>query len=137
MITESNNGSFIHKEKRGYFPNTPKLEWLDDPGEDRNMRLLEPFLYVDLKGQEWLVPRGWCINGASVPRIFWIVDDPYVGEYRNSSIVHDWLCDIKITTWETCHRLFAEMMKRDGVPFLKRNVMAAAVWNWGPRWQSR
>lgn len=74
----------------GKFSGNPKTEWLADAGADRDMRVLEPFWYLDPDGRRWDVPEGTIINGASIPRTLWSsVGSPYTGEYRRAALVHD------------------------------------------------
>jgi hypothetical protein len=50
-------------------------EWLPD---GRNMRLEEPFEYVDAGGRRWPVPKGISVDGASIPQVFWsIIGGPF------------------------------------------------------------
>ncbi|MDL2357639.1 MAG: DUF1353 domain-containing protein [Pseudomonadota bacterium] len=74
----------------GSFSGNPKTEWMCDDGEDRNMRLLEPFWYTDPQGRRWDAPAGSVTNGASIPRTLWSsVGSPFTGNYRRASIIHD------------------------------------------------
>lgn len=74
----------------GRFSGNPKTEWLSDQGDDRDMRVLEPFWYLDPGGRRWDVPAGTIINGASIPRTLWSsVGSPYTGGYRRAAVVHD------------------------------------------------
>ena len=74
----------------GNFSGNPKTEWLNEAGEDRNMRLLEAFWYIDPQGRRWEAPKGAITNGASIPRTLWSsIGSPYTGNYRRASIVHD------------------------------------------------
>ena len=74
----------------GKFSGNPKTEWLSELGEDRDMRVLEPFWYLDPEGRRWDVPEGTIINGASIPRTLWSsVGSPFTGAYRRAALVHD------------------------------------------------
>lgn len=74
----------------GSFSGNPKTEWLTERGDDRDMRLLEPFWYIDPAGRRWDAPTGSITNGASIPRSLWSsVGSPYTGGYRRAAIVHD------------------------------------------------
>lgn len=74
----------------GKFSGNPRTEWLSDEGEDRDMRVIEPFWYLDPEGRRWDVPAGTIINGASIPRTLWSsVGSPYTGHYRRAALVHD------------------------------------------------
>ncbi len=75
---------------KGVFSGNPKTEWLSDTGDDRDMRVIEPFWYLDPGGRRWDVPAGTIINGASIPRTLWSsVGSPYTGDYRRAALVHD------------------------------------------------
>lgn len=74
----------------GLFSGNPKTEWLSDKGNDRDMRVLEDFWYIDPAGRRWEAPAGTIINGASIPRTLWSsVGSPYTGDYRRAALVHD------------------------------------------------
>jgi hypothetical protein len=77
----------------GHFSGDPKTLWLTEVGQDRNMRLLERFVFTDPDNKEWVAPLDAIIDGASIPRALWtIVGSPYTGDYRRASIVHDVAC---------------------------------------------
>jgi hypothetical protein len=74
----------------GLFSGNPKTEWLSDKGNDRDMRVLETFWYIDPNGRRWDAPAGTVVNGASIPRTLWSsVGSPYTGDYRRAALVHD------------------------------------------------
>ncbi|MES2018916.1 MAG: DUF1353 domain-containing protein [Pseudomonadota bacterium] len=74
----------------GEFSGNPRTEWLSGLGNDRDMRLLEAFWYVDPAGRRWDAPAGTVIDGASIPRTLWSsVGSPYTGDYRRAAVVHD------------------------------------------------
>lgn len=77
------------------FSGNPKTEWVvNGDGDDRDMMLLEQFLYTDPNGRDWIAPFGSVINGASIPQPLWTsVGSPYTGDYRRASIVHDVACE--------------------------------------------
>lgn len=75
-------------------PAEPVAKWLNAPAKsDRDMELLEDFVFTDPKGTPWVAPKGSKINGASIPSSLWsTVGSPYTGAYRRASIVHDVAC---------------------------------------------
>lgn len=74
----------------GEFSGNPRTEWLSGKGDDRDMRIIEPFWYSDPQGRRWEAPAGTVINGASIPRTLWTsVGSPYTGDYRRAAVVHD------------------------------------------------
>lgn len=74
----------------GKFSGNPRTEWLSDLDDERDMRVIEPFWYLDPDGRRWDVAAGTIINGASIPRTLWSsVGSPYTGRYRRAALVHD------------------------------------------------
>ena len=112
------------------FRTNPVTEWLPFPAHNhRKMELKEDFIYDSAFGESFTAPKGYVANGSSYPRwrnnqSFWsnfkriipIVAIkafswyPYVGFERNASIIHDWLCDAKITDSKKAHDLYEEMV---------------------------
>ncbi|WP_126148347.1 DUF1353 domain-containing protein [Synechococcus elongatus] len=78
----------------GSFSGEPLTRWLTEDGPDRKMRLEEEFSFTDPDGVKWLVPSGYEIDGATIPKALWsLVGSPYTGDYRRASIVHDKACN--------------------------------------------
>jgi Protein of unknown function (DUF1353) len=79
----------------GTFSGEPETRWLTETDEeDRRMKLLAPFSFVDPDGKEWDTPVDYSVDGASIPRAVWtLVGSPYTGDYRRASVVHDKACD--------------------------------------------
>jgi hypothetical protein len=100
----------------------------------RDMKLVQPFGYVDAKGQVWDVPAGAETDGASIPGIFWITHPPFTGKYRAAAVIHDYYCRTQSRGWQDTHNVFYEAMLTAGVDARTAKVMWAAVYNFGPRW---
>ena len=99
------------------------------------MRLLEDAKYIARDGRVWLAPKGWSIDGASIPKAFWCsVGGPYEDTYRDASVFHDVACDQKTAHWQDVHYMFYTGMKCSGVDEEKAKIMYAAVYRFGPRW---
>jgi Protein of unknown function (DUF1353) len=119
----------------GRYIGTVKAKWLDD---GRRMRLLAKFSYIDPKGLRWDAPKGWVIDGASIPRVLWTpVGGPFEGIYRNASVIHDVGCDQRTRPWEAVHEVFYWAMLTSGVGILRAKIMYAAVYHFGPRWPQK
>ena len=119
----------------GQFQGSVVVEWISGDGPDRDMRLREPFTYVDSAGKVWRVPAGAVVNGASIPRVLWnTVGPPFVGDYRRASVVHDYFCDDRTEPWQAVHRMFYEGCLTGGVSETRAKLMYAAVYAAGPRW---
>lgn len=122
--------------KWGEFNGRVVAEWLDD---NRRMRLVQDFQYVDPAGITWDAPAGIDVDGASIPRVFWtFIGGPFEGRYRNASVVHDWACDPKnrMNTWRKVHQMFYNATRRGGVSELSAKIMYGAVYHYGPRWDN-
>jgi hypothetical protein len=118
----------------GRFVGDVITQWLDT---DRQMKLLEDFLYVDASGRQWKAPKGFIIDGASIPRLFWpIVGSPFDPRFRKASVVHDVACVEKTVHWQDVHRMFYYACLCDGLNTIKAKVMYAAVFRFGPRWDA-
>ena len=120
----------------GYFEGQLVVEWLEnESGPDRDMQLVEPFAFHDGRGYEWSVPAGAVVNGASIPRLLWpILGSPFVGDYRQASVVHDHFCTLKNRRWQAVHRMFYDALLASGVGGLFAKILYGAVWAGGPRW---
>lgn len=81
--------------------------------------LVENYTYKD-----FIVPKGYITDGASVPRIFWNILPPNKAEYLSAAIVHDYLTDLatekKSITFKLADNTFKEMLVELGVK--KREV---------------
>jgi hypothetical protein len=117
----------------GRFEGRVVTEWLDD---GRDMQLVEPFAYIDAFGTHWLAPAESVVNGASIPQAFWsVIGGPFVGRFRNASVVHDVACVVRTQGWREVHRMFYEACRCADAPLLKSKIMYYAVYHFGPRWQ--
>ena len=102
--------------------------------DGRNMRLEQPFGYVDPKGKHWDVPAGEETDGASIPKAFWLMSPPFTGKYREAAVIHDYYCRKQAESWQATHNVFFDAMRAGGVDERTAKVMFAAVYNFGPRW---
>jgi hypothetical protein len=108
-------------------------EWLAD---GRDMRLVEPFAYLDAVACRWDAPAASVVNGASIPRAFWsVIGGPFVGRFRNASVVHDVACVARVRPWRQVHRMFYEACRCAETPLVQAKTMYYAVYHFGPRWQ--
>lgn len=106
-------------------------EWLPDG----KMKLVEPFAYIDPSGSRWDAPKGWIVDGASIPQFAWsVIGAPLDGPYRNSSVIHDVACDQKQRPWRDVHQAFYTAMLAEKVGPIKAKIMYGAVYRFGPRW---
>jgi hypothetical protein len=111
--------------------------WLREPGEDRRMQLLAPYGFVDSYGLLWEAPGGWIVDGASIPRFFWRIANPFIGDYRYASVIHDYYCDVQTRPSWQVHWMFRDAMLCAGVPMWRANLMWLAVRLFGPRFRGK
>lgn len=94
---------------------------------DNKWKLLEPFDWYGIT-----VPAGFVTDFASIPRPFWFFINP-VGRIKPAAIVHDYLYhlrgeyELERFTRKEVDQIFLEIMKRVGMPFLKRQAAYRAV----------
>ena len=103
-------------------------------GDGRNLKLMQPFGYIDAAGRRWDVPAGAETDGASIPRAFWITHPPFTGKYRAAAVIHDYYCRTRSRSWQETHNVFYESMLAAGVDDRTAKVMWGAVYRFGPRW---
>lgn len=110
-----------------YFPDKLLLE--DDGiwAGSRVFMLMRRFRYISSFGIIE-VPLGALTDGASIPRAFWAIFEPF-GEYFGAAVIHDYLysrANHEFTRDEADY-IFAEAMYNVGVPWPTRQVIWAAV----------
>ncbi|VVO40710.1 DUF1353 domain-containing protein [Pseudomonas fluorescens] len=132
LIITLSADSVLATENYGHYIGRVRAEWLEN---GRDMRLLEPFGYVDPSGKEWDAKAGSVVDGASIPKVAWsIVGGPFEGSYREASVIHDVACVQKNQRWQDVHQTFFTAMLASGVSMIRAKVMYAAVYHFGPRW---
>jgi len=108
-------------------------KWLNG---SRKMQLLESLSYQDKTGKKWKAQKGSIVDGASIPRAFWLfIGSPFSGKYRRSSVVHDVYCKTKTEPHKQVHEMFYQAMRTDGVGYFKAKTMYFAVKLGGPKWK--
>lgn len=109
------------------FPDTLRLEDAGLRCGSRVFRLEAPFRYFSAFGLIE-VPAGTETDGASVPRAFWPIFDPF-GEYFGAAVIHDFLyspANREFSRGEA-DEIFKEAMYNVGVPWYRREVIYRAV----------
>jgi hypothetical protein len=125
----------LAQSQYGSFPNNLDIRL---SRSEQEATLLADFSYIDPGGKRWTVPKGVKLDGASIPRILWTpVGSPWTGQYKEASVIHDYLCEKKTAHWKDVHRLFYTGMLANGVGIIQANIMYATVYRFGPRWNFR
>lgn len=97
-----------------------------ETSDGRNVIVLEPFDFVDSKGNKYTVPAGTTSDGASTPRLLWRELPPF-GVYWLAAVFHDWLFrDTKFPEHQ-CNALLLEAMVSLNVPLLERQAIFEGV----------
>ena len=115
------------------------LRWDTKVQEWQMLGPLRTTFLLDGVVQMITVPVGFYHDLSSIPRVFRSII-PQIGNQNRASVLHDWLY-VTEPNWmsrKLADRLFLEGMKVDGVNWLRRNIMYAAVraggwYLWGDR----
>lgn len=117
-----------HMTKMQTFLDTLQLEDAGMDGSSRVFKLMSRFRIITSRGVI-TVPKGFLTDGASVPKMFWSIFDPF-GEYFRAAVLHDFLYSTQGCAWLTrkeCDDLFKEAMFNAGVPWVKRDLIYRTV----------
>jgi len=118
-------------QDHGFFSGEPCTIWLTENRPDRKMRLIEDFAFTDPDGLTWLVPSGYEVDGASIPKTLWaLVGSPYTGDYRRASIVHDKACNDAagdVTARKAADRMFYHACRAGGCSSEEANSLYLGV----------
>jgi Protein of unknown function (DUF1353) len=102
----------------------------------RDIKLVEPFGYVDPTGLHWDVPAGYVTNGASIPPSLWaIVGGPFDGPYRDAAVIHDYWCEQKTRSSDATHKMYYDAAVARGTSENIASTMYAGIVFGGPKWE--
>lgn len=102
----------------------------------RDIKLLEPFGFVDSKGVHWDVSPGYVSNGASIPPTLWpVVGGPLDGPYRDAAVIHDYYCDKRNRPSDDTHLMFYEAAIARGTSENIASTMYMGIIFGGPKWE--
>ncbi len=117
----------------GNFPALAEVTLLSDG----RVQLQKDFRYIDPSGQVWVAPANTKSDGATIPRFAWaLVGGPLDGPYRDAAIIHDVACEDRVEPWWVVHQVFYYGMRARQVGNVKASIMYAAVYHFGPRWET-
>ncbi len=110
--------------------------WLSD---NIHFKLDRDFTVTEIKtGRKWTAPRGYKSDGTSTPG--WaqpLIGGKFRPDFIEAAVIHDYYCETKERTQKDTHKIFALILKAEGVPWWKRTLMHQAVKvynkfkNWG------
>jgi len=109
------------------FPDPLNLEDAGMKGDSRVFRLMGRFRYLSSLGCI-TVPHRFETDGASIPRCFWGILQPF-GPWFHSAVIHDFLYSPLNDdfTRDEADFIFLEAMRVLGVGFVKRRTIWSAV----------
>ena len=102
-----------------------KVESLKD--NSGRVKLLEELIFIDANGKKWIAPKGYVVDGATIPEVLQpVVGTPYGGAYVLASVIHDVACDQQKEPWQEVHQVFYDAMMASGVEAQKASAMYIA-----------
>jgi len=120
---------------QGRFVGKVVVEWLDDPFVPK-LQLREDFGFEDQAGKLWLARQGQVLDGGSIPLVFRdMIGMPFVGNYRRTSIIYDYYCQVMNEPWRDVHRMFYHASLTEGADEVNAKIMYAALYAAGLRWE--
>ena len=113
------------------FPDVAQFADAGMRGDCRIFKLTSLFRYRSSFGTI-VVPRGFCTDGASIPKIFWNIFSPF-GSYFSAALVHDFLYSkdsddlFPVQDRKQADLIFKEAMFNAGVGWITRETVFRAV----------
>jgi hypothetical protein len=111
------------------FPDPLQVRYVGSVEGSRVFQLTHYFRYIGSLGMI-TVPTGFHTDGASVPRVFWSIFQPY-GAYFPAAIIHDWLYSAQSKRLhidrKTADLIFKESMFNLGIGWATRETIYRAV----------
>ena len=96
------------------------------PGEDKLWILHEDFV-TEVLGCRITVKRDFKTDGASIPRLAWIVGHPFEGKTMPGAVVHDGLYSSELMPRDKCDMIFKILLDRYKESDIKATVYYRAV----------
>jgi hypothetical protein len=128
--------TYVAAADSGQFIGKVVVEWVDDDPFIQKMRLVDEFRFVDSHGKAWIVPRDAVLDGRSLPlRFRETIGLPFQGQYRKSSVVYDYYCQVKSEPWRPVHRMFYDAAVGEGVEQTDAKIMYMTLYGAGLRWE--
>jgi len=105
-----------------------KVQLYQNANGDDEARLLEDFSFLTKDGVLITAKKGFCFDGASVPRFFWrIIGHPLSTKYIRSACIHDLLYATEVFDREKSDLIFEDALTHDNVSDWKIQPMYGAV----------
>lgn len=122
-----------HIKVRGLFGGSKFRRAVRSDGELR--------FYSEHLGREVVVPKNFLSDGASIPKLFWWLWNPF-GVYLESAVVHDYFCRLgrawnSPINFKDAAYVFGEAMIVQGVSPNQAKIMVTMVLVFGPKFAAQ
>lgn len=77
------------------------------------------------------IPKGFIFDGASIPRLFWIIGTPMWTDTLPGALIHDFIYRNQFLTRSEADQVFNEEMQKSKVRCIKRIIFYTWVRIWG------
>lgn len=124
-----------------------KIQTMDVDGQPTTIMELmaDRLIYTAPDGTEWVAVKGTLTDGASIPTFaLSFTGDKFSASFLKAAIVHDAYCQCFVKDrcpeqyhkrpWQAVHQMFRDACIAGGTDVRKANLLFAAVWMYGPRW---
>jgi esterase/lipase superfamily enzyme len=127
------NSSYLKRAEArfGRFKGALVTQFLAD---GRNIRLVEPFGFVDSDGKHWDVPAGAELNGAFWPGVVSTTHPPFSGKAREAAILLDYYSQQKTRDWQSTIVMTYWALRASGLGEKPAKVIWAVVYGTTRRW---
>ena len=102
--------------------------------EDGNTKITITYSNEGKLPDEFIIPKGYCFDGASIPRIFWRIIGPNTDNtFLVAAMVHDYLCENHSVIDNDRYLstlIFNDLLEVGGVCKIKRWFMKHSVDNY-------
>ena len=95
-------------------------DFILQPLKSHKFKLLKEIKYKDIT-----IKPGFKTDGASVPRLLWVIFPPNRTDYLPCAIIHDYLCDLE--QYHKADQYFCDCLKELKVDKFSRILMVLAV----------
>jgi len=107
------------------------LEFIYDEKRKETIALVIHELVYNVDGIEYIVPKGFPSDGASIPRLCWrVIGHPFDMKYLREAVLHDWMYNVQPVSRKEADDIFEQLL-RTRVSWLRRKLIYRAVRTFG------
>ncbi len=97
------------------------------PNSSKEAKACEDWYFI-IDGKQFWIPAGYVFDGASIPRIFWLlIGSPFQPNYWAAALAHDWLYLMHWVDRSAADEVIYQLLKLSGVGTIKAHIIWAAV----------